>query len=335
MENFETLEHFTNTIELYKKLFRIEPEIIAGDLHPEYLPTKYAQKLAAENNIKLVQIQHHHAHIASCLADNGLAGPVIGVALDGTGYGTDGRIWGSEFLVADYKEFKRMAHLEYLPLPGGSLAIKKPYRTAAGYLIALGIKLDEKLSLANYLKSAELDVIKKQIEKGVNTPLTSSMGRLFDAVSALIGVRGVIQYEAQAAIELEVLAHRAESETGLYPFSTVEQDGVNIIKIHDLLAAIVRDLQKNTPKEVIAAKFHHTVAQMIVKICQTISEITGIKEVALSGGVFQNRLLVRKSAAMLESADFKVYTHHQVPCNDGGISLGQVVIANFNKEAGR
>jgi hydrogenase maturation protein HypF len=370
MENLETLEHYTNTIELYKKLFRIKPEIIACDLHPEYLPTKYAQKVAAQSNIKLAQIQHHHAHIASCLADNGLAGPVIGVALDGTGYGTDGQIWGGEFLVADYKDFQRVAHLEYLPLPGGALAIKKPYRTAIGYLLALGIGLDWIDSpgtspLYNYRHSresgnpgkpilnnwipdqvgndkfrtindnTELEIIRNQIEKGINAPLTSSMGRLFDVVSAVIGVRGIIQYEAQAAIELEVLAHQADSETGLYPFATIERDGVTIIKIHDLLAAIINDLQRNISQAVIAVKFHSTIAKMIVDVCQTISAGTGITGVALSGGVFQNRLLLRKSVARLESAGLKVYTHHQVPCNDGGISLGQVAVANFNMEKQR
>ncbi len=143
MENMETLEHYVNTIALYKKLFRIEPEIIAHDMHPEYLPTKYAKELAEKEKIKLVPVQHHHAHIASCLADNGLEGPVIGVSFDGTGYGTDGNIWGGEFMVADYKEFKRMAFIENLPLPGGALAIKKPYRTAIGYLLALGMDLDQ------------------------------------------------------------------------------------------------------------------------------------------------------------------------------------------------
>ena len=332
MENLETLEHFTNTIELYQKLFRIEPRIIACDLHPEYLPTKYAKELAGKENLPLIPVQHHHAHIAGCLADNGVDGPVIGVALDGTGYGTDGHIWGGEFLVADYKGFKRMAHLEYLPLPGGALAIKKPYRTAAGYLMALGITLDDKMPLGEYIDSAELDIIKDQVEKGINAPLTSSMGRIFDAVAALIGVRGITQYEAQAAIELEVLAHQAANEIGLYPFSIVEEDGANIIKIHDLLSSIIGDLQRNTPREVIAVKFHNTVAKMITDTCRSISGKTGIKEAALSGGVFQNRLLLRKSVALLESAGITVYTHHQLPCNDGGISLGQAVIANFYKE---
>jgi hydrogenase maturation protein HypF len=337
MENLETLEHFTNTIDLYKKLFRIEPEVVACDMHPEYLPTKYASEIAAGDNVKLVQVQHHHAHIVSCMADNGLKGPVIGVALDGTGYGSDGRIWGGEFMVADYQSFKRMAHLEYLPLPGGALAIKKPYRTAIGYLLALGIGLDwienlEMLPFYHYCHSREsgnlqMEIIKSQVEKSVNAPLTSSMGRLFDAVAALIGVRGENQYEAQAAIELEVLARKAENETGLYPFSIVAENGVGIIKIRDLLAAIIRDLQSDVPEEVMAVKFHNTIAQMIADNCRQISAKTGIKEAALSGGVLQNRLLVVKSISLLESAGFKVYTHHQVPCNDGGISLGQVIIA--------
>jgi hydrogenase maturation protein HypF len=327
MENMETLEHFTITIELYKKLFRIEPEIIACDMHPEYLPTKYAHELANKEHLEIITVQHHHAHIAACMADNGIQGPVIGVALDGTGYGTDGYIWGGEFLVADFNGFKRMAHLEYLPLPGGALAIKKPYRTAAGYLLALGIEPDVKLPLLKYLKPGELDTIKSQIEKSLNAPLTSSTGRFFDAVAALIGVRGIIQYEAQAAIELEVLARQAERETGIYPFSIVEKNSTNIIKIHDLLAEIVHDLQSGVSEALIAVKFHNTIAHMIVEICRKISKITGLKEVALSGGVLQNRLLLVKSLSLLESAGFKVYTHHQVPCNDGGISLGQAVIA--------
>jgi hydrogenase maturation protein HypF len=328
MENMETLEHFVNTIELYKKLFRIEPEIIAHDMHPEYLSTKYAKELAARDNIKLIPVQHHHAHIASCIADNSLEAPVIGVSFDGTGYGTDGNIWGGEFLIADYKGFTRLGHFEYLPLPGGALAIQKPYRTAIGYLLSLGIGLDRKLPLFKRVDDVEVDIIKSQVENSLNSPLTSSCGRLFDAVSALIGIRGVIEYEAQAAIDLEMLACNAVDETGVYPFSVVEQDGVRIIKLQDIFAAIIDDLRNNMPEAIIAARFHNTVAQMILEMCQIITAETSIKNVALSGGVFQNRLLMRKAISLLESAGFNVYTHRQVPCNDGGISLGQVVIAN-------
>ncbi len=334
MENLETLEHYTNTIALYQRLFRIRPEIIAHDMHPEYLPTKYAEELAERDGIKLVPVQHHHAHIASCMAENGIKGPVIGVSFDGTGYGTDGKIWGGEFMVADYKEFTRTTHIENLPLPGGALAIKKPYRTAIGYLLSLGIELDRQLPFLKNIDPEEIDIIQSQIEQGINSPLTSSAGRLFDAVSALIGVRGVIEYEAQAAIDLETLASRAVNESAHYPFSITKHDDINTIKIHDLLAAIVNDLHNRTPRARIAARFHNTVSQMILEVCQKISPKTRITRVALSGGVFQNRLLLRNTVSLLESAGLEVYTHRQVPCNDGGISLGQVVIANFNQEEG-
>jgi hydrogenase maturation protein HypF len=328
MENIETLEHYVNTIGLYEKLFRIRPEIIAYDMHPEYLPTKYAKELAAKEGQKLYPIQHHHAHIASCLADNGVKGQVIGVALDGTGYGMDGNIWGGEFMVADEKDFRRVAHLECLPLPGGSSAIKKPYRAAIGYLSALGIELDRKLPLFKQADAKEIDIIKNQVVNGFNAPLTSSMGRLFDVVSALTGVRTIIKYEAQAAIDLEMAAYDTPNESGFYPFSFEEQGGITIIKIHDLLRAVVLDIKDHGRQPIIAARFHNTVAHMILETCCKIMKETRIKRVALSGGVFQNRLLLRKTVPLLESDGFEVYTHRQVPCNDGGISLGQVVIAN-------
>jgi hydrogenase maturation protein HypF len=329
MENLETLEHYVNTIDLYKKLFRIKPEIIAYDTHPEYLPTKYAKELAEKEGLKLFPVQHHHAHIASCLADNGVKGPVIGVALDGTGYGTDGNIWGGEFMVVDYKDFIRAAHLEYLPLPGGTLAIKKPYRTAIGYMLALGLDLDKKLPFLKQVDESEIEIIRSQIQTKFNTPLTSSMGRLFDAVAALIGVRGIIEYEAQAAIDLEMSADDAPNETGFYPIIFEERDGIMVIKIHDILRAVVLDIKDHARQAIIAARFHNTIARLILETCQKIVDKTDIKQVALSGGVFQNRLLLRKTVPLLESASFKVYTHRQVPCNDGGISLGQVAIANY------
>ncbi len=330
MENLETLEHFKNTIELYKKLFRIEPEIIAHDMHPEYLPTKYAKELAeADGTIELVPIQHHHAHIASCMAENGLEGPVIGVALDGTGYGTDGNIWGGEFMVADYEKFNRLAYIENLPMPGGALAIKRSYRTAIGYMLALGIELNNNLPFLNNIDPEEIEIIRNQVENKINTPLTSSMGRLFDAVAALIGLRSVIDYEAQAAIELEMLANKAPGETARYPFSLGKHEEVNIIKVHDLLAAIINDLHNHTPRARIATRFHNTVAQIILEMCQKMSPRNNIHRVVLSGGVFQNRMLLGKAIELLEDAGLEVYTHRQVPCNDGGISLGQVAIANF------
>jgi hydrogenase maturation protein HypF len=356
MENMETLEHFDSTISLYKRLFHIEPEFIAHDLHPDYLATKYAQELG-ESGMKLVPVQHHHAHIASCMADNGLESPVIGVAFDGTGMGTDGNIWGGEFLVADYRNFRRAGHLEYLPLPGGAAAIKKPYRTAIGHILNLlgenalnaVIASEAKQSPLAYIgqvTEVEVEVIKRQIERRINSPLTSSMGRLFDAISALSGIRGEIDYEGQAAVELEMAAyssvHARHVPSGAreldeaiydtqesYPYHIVEKEGIRIVQLRGLLSTVIEDLHQGISRGRISVKFHNTVARMINEMCHLIADETGISQVALSGGVFQNRLLLGKAVSLLESSGFQVFTHRQVPCNDGGISLGQAVIANF------
>jgi hydrogenase maturation protein HypF len=353
MENMETLEHFDNTIRLYERLFRIEPEIVAHDLHPDYLATKYARELG-ESGIRLVPVQHHHAHIASCMADNGLDSPVIGVALDGTGLGTDGNIWGGEFLIADYRNFNRVGHLQYLPLPGGDAAVKRPYRTAIGYVLTLlgenalndvsatlnGMEgRQSQLASIRGVSAVEVEIIKRQIERKLNAPLTSSMGRLFDAISALLGIRGEIDYEGQAAVELEMAAQasliageldqtisRAQEN---YPYRIVEEEGMRIIHLNDLLSTVIGDLRQDVSRGMISVKFHNTLAQMVNEMCALIADETGVTQVALSGGVFQNRLLLRKTVNLLESNGFQVFTHRQVPCNDGGISLGQAVIANF------
>jgi hydrogenase maturation protein HypF len=354
MENVETLEHFDNTISLYKRLFHIEPEIIAHDLHPDYLSTKYAQELGAAG-MKVVAVQHHHAHIASCLADNGVEGPVIGVTFDGTGMGVDGKIWGGEFLVADYRNFRRAGHLEYLPLPGGEAAIKRPYRTAIGYILTLlgEDALDAVTATLNQVKAkqsqpasigrvteVETEVIKRQIERDINSPLTSSMGRLFDAISALLGIRGAIDYEGQAAVELEMAAYSSVIATSVsdeaipvaqesYPYRIVEDEGIRIVYLKDLLSTLIEDLQHGVSRGRISVRFHNTVARMINEMCRLIADETGITQVALSGGVFQNRLLLRKAVGLLEGSGLQVLTHRQVPCNDGDVSLGQAVIANF------
>jgi hydrogenase maturation protein HypF len=332
MENLETMENFTDTIELYKKLFRIEPGIIACDLHPDYLSTRYAQETATNSpGLKLVPVQHHHAHVVSGMVDNGITTPVIGVAFDGTGYGSNGAIWGGEYIVADYHSFTRKGHFEYLPLPGGAQAIKKPYRTAIGYILSLlGENNLKDLIFLKQIEPGEIGIIRRQIEQKINSPLTSSCGRLFDAVSALIGVRSEIQYDAQAAIELEMLAYDEENETGFFPFTIIEKDGINLIKVGELFSAIIKDLRNNVSQAIISASFHNTVARIILNVCQAISRGTGITQVVLSGGVFQNRLLLRKAGSLLEAEGFKVFTHRQIPCNDGGISLGQAVVANFS-----
>lgn len=323
LDNFETLAHFEETISLYERLFRLHPEIIACDMHPDYLSTRWAK----EQQLECFSIQHHQAHVVSCMVDNNLKPPVIGVAFDGTGYGSDGKLWGGEFMVADYSGFKRAFHLEYLPLPGGEAAIKKPYRIAIGYLYALfGEKFfSEGLPPFEMAGSLETRIVEKQVEASFNTPLTSSFGRLFDGVSALIGLRGEIEYEAQAAIDLEVLASTLEDDEDSYEF---ELDGDNI-RVGHLLREIVDDLKRGVPRAKIAIKFHNGVARLIGEACSKIASDTGLDTVVLSGGCFQNRILLRKSLCSLRERSLKAFIHHQVPCNDGGLSLGQAAIANF------
>ena len=329
LENAETLRSFTEGIEHFRRLFDVEPQVVAHDLHPEYLSTKYAVEL---DGVDLQGVQHHHAHIASCLADNGAAGngvdgPVIGVAFDGTGYGTDGTIWGGEFLAADLATAERGGHLAPVPMPGGAAAIRQPWRMAASYLgsACLG---------SAYRGSADLDVARRNAERwpavvamaerGVNSPLTSSAGRLFDAAAAVLGVRDAINYEGQAAVELEQLADPAE--TGAYP-AALEAGHPFRVRGIDLLHGIIDDLTAQVPAPVIAARFHHGVAALIEAGCLAMRDRYGLGTVALSGGVFQNLLLLHATVSRLEARGFRVLVHSRVPCNDGGISLGQAVVA--------
>jgi hydrogenase maturation protein HypF len=328
MERLETLEHFESTIELHSRLFRIRPEIVACDMHPEYLSTKYARSLAeTQSDLTLVPVQHHHAHVVSCMVENGVEDPVIGVALDGTGFGTDGCVWGGEFLVADYLGFQRMGHLEYAPMPGGAAAIERPYRMALGYLLALLGKsaVTSELAFLDGVSREERDLVARQVERKLNSPLTSSCGRLFDAVSALVGVRGVIDYDAQAAIELEMAAD--EGRWAPYPFFIEEQEGV--IRLREVFEGLIDDLRGGADRGAMSARFHSTVVAMVAEMCQRIAAKTGIAKVALSGGVFQNRLLLRSTVAALREAGFEVIIHARVPTNDGGVSLGQAVVAHF------
>jgi hydrogenase maturation protein HypF len=331
MENLETLEHFERSASLYQHLFRLEPEAIAYDLHPDYFATKYA--LGTTHRVPRTGIQHHHAHIAACLVDNDWppdGGPVIGVAWDGTGYGLDGKIWGGEFLVGDYHGFRRAAHLEYLPMPGGDAAIRNPWRLALGYLYALTGEVPPLPGVGEQ----EVRIARQQVDRALNTPLTSAVGRLFDAVAALAGVRQRVTYEAQAAIELEMAATRwgasqEDDGTPAYPFDWTEgQDGASI-RLGRLLKAIGADLAAGISSAQIGWRFHRTMAEMIASVCQRIAGETGLQVVALSGGVFQNRLLLALTVPRLEKAGFRVLIHRQAPCNDGGLSLGQAALAQF------
>jgi hydrogenase maturation protein HypF len=332
MENLETLSHFETTVELYEHLFRAHPEVLVCDMHPDYMATQYARERADSAGLPLIQVQHHHAHIASCLADNDWpadAGPVIGVALDGTGLGSDGQIWGGEWLVADYQSHRRYAQLQYLPLPGGDAATRKPYRMALAYLLSCLGEIPA-LPFLDSVPEQEIGILRQMIERDIHTPLTSSCGRLFDAVSALLGICLETSYEAQAAIELEMMAGDLQpGETDLYPFDVqATQDG-HVVHVEHLLQAIVQDVQRSRSARQISARFHQTLSAVVTEVCRRARGETGVNTVALSGGCFQNRQLLRLATQSLEANSFQVLLHRQVPCNDGGVSLGQAMIAHF------
>jgi hydrogenase maturation protein HypF len=323
MENYETLKSYEQGVEHFERLFRVSPTAIAYDLHPNYLATRYALDRAERENIPAVGVQHHHAHIAACMAEHGLDGthPVIGMAFDGTGYGEDAAIWGGEILVAEYKSYHRRFHLAYFPLPGGDAAIKKPARTALALLWSLGLEWDERLSPVIDFSDAERSILGLQLERNINTPLTSSMGRLFDAAAALAGLRQTVNYEGQAAIEFEALADPAEA--GEYSFE-LEQDQV---QVRSAIQALIHDVEAEVPASKISARFHNGLAACVLEACAKIRSETGIAEVALSGGVWQNITLLGRTLSLLNRQGFRVYLHREVPANDGGLSLGQAVIA--------
>ena len=319
LENYETWRSFTEGVGHFCRLFDVHPEVVAHDLHPEYLSTKYAMEA---EGVELAGVQHHHAHVASCLADNGEEGPVIGVAFDGLGWGPDNTIWGGELLVADLAGYERAGHLSPVPMPGGTAAIREPWRMAAAWLdAAYEGAPPEDLAV---LRRHDWETVVRLGRSGVSSPLTSSAGRLFDAVSALLGVRDAINYEGQAAVELEQLAD--PSEPGAYPVAIEEGRPLRLCGA-DLVRAAAEDLQAGVDSPVIAARFHHGVADAVVAACRRLREENDLSVVALSGGVFQNLLLLERTVAGLEEAGFRVLLHSRVPPNDGGISLGQAAAA--------
>ncbi|MBA3947284.1 MAG: carbamoyltransferase HypF [Herpetosiphonaceae bacterium] len=322
LENLETLRSFREGIEHFRRLFDIEPVAVAYDLHPDYLATKYALDLELP---QLIGVQHHHAHIASVLAEHGLTGPVIGVAADGTGYGTDGAVWGCEIMVADLLQFERMAHLRYVPLPGGEQAVRQPWRMAAVYLDqAYGSAfLDLPVPFVCNLDRRRWKTLDQMIARRLNAPPASSLGRLFDAVAALLGIRNEALYEGQAAIELEIIAQPSDHS---YPFA-LDSESPALLDVAPLIRGIVDDLQWGVPLPEIAGRFHRSVAELLASACLQVRERTGLRAVALSGGVFQNRLLLEQLLGRLEELGFQVYLNRRVPPNDGGLSFGQLAIA--------
>lgn len=331
LENLETLTSYSEGIEHFRQLFGIEPEAIAYDLHPEYLATRYA----FDTNIPCkMGIQHHHAHIASVMAEHGLSGPVLGIAADGTGYGTDGAIWGCEVMLVSFSEFQRVAHLAYMTLPGGEQAIHQPWRMAAAYLQqAYGEAfLDLDFPFMQRLDRAKWRTLAQMIAKGLNCPLTSSLGRLFDAVAALLGLPAALShaegqfYEGQAAIALEQLASEVSGEDESYPFSIDGQTPAQV-DVTPMVRAIVNDIQRGVSASRIARRFHSSVVTLFTQLCVDVRARTGLNVVALSGGVFQNRLLTEQLLDSLESNAFQAYINRRVPPNDAGLSFGQAAIA--------
>lgn len=364
LENQATLDFYEEMVGRFIEWFRFEPAVVAHDLHPDYLATHFARRFVEEAAARglalpLVGVQHHHAHIASVMAENRVDGPVIGVALDGTGYGTDGAIWGGEFLVCDRRGFERAGHLKYVPLAGGDAAIRHPYRVALSHIHAAGPagagpggdprgsggvrgaadagigdsgagrlrELAERIF--RDVPARELDLVVQQIEKGVNCVDTSSAGRLFDAASAILGVCSEISYEAQAAIELESLAEAADPQEAVspYPYEIADDGEICVVDPAGTIGGLVASRLGGEPAALAALRFHETVVDMCREVCGRIAESRGVRSVALSGGVFQNRYLLRRLAAALEDDGFAVFTNREVPPNDGGVSLGQAVVA--------
>jgi len=329
LKSMETLDFLKGSIENLERIFRVNPEIIACDLHPDYLSTQFAEEIGAKKGLKVVKVQHHYAHIVSCMAENNIKEKVIGVAYDGIGYGDDGNIWGGEFLLCDLKKYFRVGHLKYYPLPGGDKAIAEPWRMAYSYLYFIYGPLAKKVDIDfnRRMDYDKLSIIEKMIDKNINSPLTSSCGRLFDAASSLIGIRDEISYEGQAAMELESFCASGIKER--YKFSIYKEGEEFIIDPQEIFIDIIKDLKEGIDKKVMATKFHNTVAEFTLNLCGKIRENTEINKIALSGGVFQNHYLTEKIISLLEKDDFQVYTQRKVSPNDGGISLGQAVVAGY------
>jgi len=325
LENLEGYRFFEEAVQHLQRILQTEPKVIAHDLHPDYFSTKWAQE---RTGVELVGVQHHHAHVAACMAENHLDGKVIGIALDGTGYGTDGAIWGGEVLVADYVGFERAGHFEYVPLPGGAAAIHEPWRMAVSYLVKHYGKNVKKLGLPFLaeIDSRKLSVVLQMMEREINSPRTSSCGRLFDAVAALVGLRGVVNFEAQAAIELEMAARDSGSEAA-YPMDLNLHGATWQIGTKPLFDWLLKDIRQQTSVAEISRKFHNALAIVLVDTAERIRDRTGLNRICLSGGCFLNTLLLETTIAEMKERVFQVYFHTEVPAGDGGISLGQAVIA--------
>jgi hydrogenase maturation protein HypF len=341
LDNYHAFRQFEKDIDLYERLFEIEPRQIAHDLHPDYASTHYARERAGVKRPGfadpdcLVPVQHHHAHMASCMAEHGLTEPVIGVTFDGTGYGLDGTIWGGEFLVGEYRSFRRAAHLRPVAMPGGDQAIKEPWRMGIAHLRDAAIS---SRALSERIESPALRMIEQMLDRGFNTPMTSSAGRLFDAVAAMAGLRLRASYEGQAAMELEWRATEVHDDRA-YPFALEEvsergSPGTTLlVDTRTLVRAVADDVARGDSPGAIGRRFHNGLVEVVAAVCDWIRSATRLGAVVLSGGVFLNALLSSDVAARLRSDGFRVYRHRLVPPNDGGLALGQLAVAAGRAQA--
>ncbi|WP_206028743.1 carbamoyltransferase HypF [Thalassoroseus pseudoceratinae] len=324
LDYLDAYQTFQRDVLLYQQLFDVQPEWIAHDLHPEYASTRFAAKRFSPE--KLIGVQHHHAHMAACMAENGLSEPVIGVIFDGTGYGTDGAIWGGEFFIGDYNNFERAAHLRHVTLPGGDAAVREPWRMALSHAMDAGCECPAE-SFFPTVQPSVLRIVETMIRKNLNSPMTSSMGRLIDAVAAICGVGERNRFEGQAAMALEDLASD-QPDCGCYEYGVeiIDQRPATV-DTRPLIRGIIDDNQNDVQPSIIARRFHSTVAEIIVSVCRQLRKQCQLNRVVLSGGVFLNALLTEESAERLINAGFDVYRHSQVPPGDGGLSLGQLTVA--------
>lgn len=332
LKNDCTGNSFRESIDHLGRILEITPMVLACDLHPDYISTHAAENIQGTAHKQLIRIQHHHAHLAACMAENCLEGEAIGVIFDGTGYGDDGTIWGGEFLVGGYEHFTRAAHFSPAQLPGGDAAVREPWRMALSYLhISMGdAAFTINHPITAQLTEAEKEIFTTMLLRGINSPMTTSCGRLFDAVAALLNIRHIVSYDGQAAIELEACAESAEQEDFLYPFEITHNSGRPMqLSFIPLFPAIMADLNSGISTAVIARRFHASVARGTTEVCQKIARQSGCDRVVLSGGVFQNRLLTELVYSDLTNRGLQVFTHSLVPPNDGGIALGQAAIAGW------
>ena len=325
LKNAATLRSLEETVSHLQRVLEITPSVVAHDLHPDYLSTRLAADIP---DLPKVAVQHHHAHLAACMAEHRLDGEVIGVIFDGTGFGPDGTVWGGEFLLGGYRSFVRCGHFRPVPLPGGDMAVREPFRMALSCLHdACGPEVfDLPLPCLGEVAPGERRLFLAMLERGVNSPPTSSCGRIFDAVAAILGVRSRVTYEGQAAIELEALAERGAA-WGEYPYAVTTGDTGKVVDFRPMFMAILADLAGDGARQDIARCFHLTVARAAADVCGRIRAESSVGRVALSGGVFQNRLLTEMLTGLLEEEGFQVFSHRLVPPNDGGLALGQAVIA--------